>query len=131
MYSNSCCSCSFEPEIIKIGQSSHKMYSNNILNFQESTTIVLQVMDCSATRTPSLSITGRHLRPTGGPVVGVLPLCRDAVGVFYCPSRQGKYHALSGLYPSTCSAWVALTGVRDSGRHSSRGHGDTQSAPPR
>ena len=39
MYSNCCCSCSFEPEIIKIGQSSHKMYSNNILNFQESTTI--------------------------------------------------------------------------------------------
>ena len=37
---NSCCSCSFEPDIIKIGQSSHKMYSNNILNFQESTTIL-------------------------------------------------------------------------------------------
>ena len=37
VYSNSCCSCSFEPEIIKISQSSHKMYSNNILNFQEST----------------------------------------------------------------------------------------------
>ncbi len=34
------CSCSFEPEIIKIGQSSHKMYSNNILNFQESTIIL-------------------------------------------------------------------------------------------
>ena len=33
VYSNSCCSCSFEPEIIKISQSSHKMYSNNILNF--------------------------------------------------------------------------------------------------
>ena len=40
MYSNCCCSCSFEPEIIKIGQSSHKMYSNNIVNFQESTTIL-------------------------------------------------------------------------------------------
>ena len=34
LYSNSCCSCSFEPEIIKIGQPSHKMYSNNILNFK-------------------------------------------------------------------------------------------------
>ena len=33
VYSNFCCSCSFEPEIIKIGQSSHKMYSNRILNF--------------------------------------------------------------------------------------------------
>ena len=33
VHSNSCCSCSFEAEIIKIGQSSHKMYSNNILHF--------------------------------------------------------------------------------------------------
>ena len=40
VYSNCCCSCSFEPEIIKIGQSSHKMYSNNMLNFQESTIIL-------------------------------------------------------------------------------------------
>ena len=40
VYSNSCCTCSFKAEIIKIGQSSHKMYSTNILNFQESTTIL-------------------------------------------------------------------------------------------
>ena len=40
VYSNSCCSCSFEPEIIKIGWSSDKIYSNNILNFQECTTIL-------------------------------------------------------------------------------------------
>ena len=40
VYSNCCCSCSFEPKIIKIGQSFHKMYSNNILNFQESTIIL-------------------------------------------------------------------------------------------
>ena len=40
VYFNSCCSCSFEPEIIKIGQSSHKMYSNNILNIPESTSIL-------------------------------------------------------------------------------------------
>ena len=40
LYSNSCCSCSFELEIIKISQSPHKMHSNNILNFQESTTIL-------------------------------------------------------------------------------------------
>ena len=38
VYSNSCCSCSFEVKIIKISQWSHKMYSNNILNFQESST---------------------------------------------------------------------------------------------
>ena len=40
MYSNSFCICSFEPEIVKIGQSCNKMYSNNILNFQESATIL-------------------------------------------------------------------------------------------
>ena len=40
VYSNCCCICSFEPEMIKIGQSSHKMYSNKILKFQESTTIL-------------------------------------------------------------------------------------------
>ena len=40
VYSNCCCSCSFESEIIEIGQSSHKMYSNNILNVQESKTIL-------------------------------------------------------------------------------------------
>ena len=40
VYSNSCCSGSFEAEMIKIGQSSLKIYSNNILNFQESMTIL-------------------------------------------------------------------------------------------
>ena len=40
VYSNCCCSCSFEAEIIRIGQSSHKMYSNNIVNFLESMTIL-------------------------------------------------------------------------------------------
>ena len=33
VYSNCCSSSSFEPEIIEIGQSSHKIYSNNILNY--------------------------------------------------------------------------------------------------
>ena len=40
VYSKCCCSFSFEPEIINIGQSSNKMYSNNILNFGESMTIL-------------------------------------------------------------------------------------------
>ena len=40
VYSNYCYSCSFEPKIIKICQSSHNMYSNYILNFQKSTTIL-------------------------------------------------------------------------------------------
>ena len=40
VYSNSCCSYWFEPEIIKIGWSSRKKYSNKIQNFQESMTIL-------------------------------------------------------------------------------------------
>ena len=40
VYSNSCCRCFFEAEIIRISQSSHKMYNNNILKLQESTTIL-------------------------------------------------------------------------------------------
>ena len=39
VYSNSCY-CSFKPKVMKIGQPSHKMYSNNILNFQESTAML-------------------------------------------------------------------------------------------
>ena len=38
VYSNCCCSCLFDSEIIKIGQSSPSTFSNNIVNFQESTT---------------------------------------------------------------------------------------------
>ena len=40
VYSHCYCSRWFEAEIIKIGQSSHMMYSNCILKFQESTTIL-------------------------------------------------------------------------------------------
>ena len=49
VHSNSYYSYSFEPEIIKIGLFSHKMYSNNILNFQESKTIL---NDCIILRPP-------------------------------------------------------------------------------
>ena len=40
VYSNSCSSFSFAPEMIGIVRSSYKIYSNNILNFQESKTIL-------------------------------------------------------------------------------------------
>ena len=40
VYFNCCYSCSSEAEILKISQSSHKMYSNKIVNFQESMTIL-------------------------------------------------------------------------------------------
>ena len=40
VYSNCCCSCLLEAEIIKIDQLSHLIYSNNILISQESTRIL-------------------------------------------------------------------------------------------
>ena len=40
MYPNCCCSCWFEPAIIKNSHPSHTMNSNNIPNFQESMTIL-------------------------------------------------------------------------------------------
>ena len=46
VYSTSCCNCWFEPEIIQIGQSSHNIYSNNILNCQESTIIFSCTKKC-------------------------------------------------------------------------------------
>ena len=49
VYYNCCCSCSFEAEIIKIVLSSHKMYNNNIPNFQESTTILNAGKKCLET----------------------------------------------------------------------------------
>ena len=63
VYSNCCCSYLFESEIIKIGQSSHKMYSNNIVNFQESTTIlnactkkVWKLIECTMYQLPEHAI---------------------------------------------------------------------------
>ena len=58
VYSNCCCSSSFEPDIIKIGQSSHKMSSNNIVNSQESTPILN-----AGTRKKSLETYWRHHVP--------------------------------------------------------------------
>ena len=58
VYSNCCCRCSFEAEIIKIGQSSHKRYSNNLLTFQESTT----TLNASTKKTGNLSNTPRILK---------------------------------------------------------------------
>ena len=40
VYSNCCCSCSFDSETIKVGQLSHKMDSNNKVNFRESMIIL-------------------------------------------------------------------------------------------
>ena len=54
VYFNWCCSCLFWPEIIKISQSYHNMYTNEILNFQESTIIL------NACTKNSLEIYWRH-----------------------------------------------------------------------
>ena len=56
LYSHCSCSSSFETEIIKISQSSHKIYSNNIVNFQESTTILNAPYEKSLETYPMLLI---------------------------------------------------------------------------
>ena len=61
MYSNSCCSYSFKPEIL-ISQSSHKMYSNNILNFQESTTMLNACSKKARNLMKDPHMTARNLR---------------------------------------------------------------------
>ena len=49
VYSICCWSCFFESKIIKICQSSHKMCSNKILNFQDSTIILNVCTKCLVT----------------------------------------------------------------------------------
>ena len=46
VYFNSCCSCSFKPEIIKIVQSSHKMYSTLSLSLSLSLSHSLSLYTC-------------------------------------------------------------------------------------
>ena len=71
VYSNCCCICSFEPEIIKIGQSSHKMYSKNILNFQASTTILNACTKTAGSllNAPRISIFCKSVIMSGGSVI--------------------------------------------------------------
>ena len=69
LYFNSCCSWWFEPEITKIGQSSHKMYSKNIVNFQESMTIlnaytkkVWKLVEGTTYMLPNIFVPCEHLK---------------------------------------------------------------------
>ena len=78
VYSNCCCSCWLEHEIIKIGQSSHKMYSNNLLNFLESTTIVALH--------PFPQITGRD--PAFNPLTAPLGWFGQQMARLICLSAQ-------------------------------------------
>ena len=76
VYSNSCCSCSFEAEIRKIGQSSNKLYSNYIVNFQEFT----KILNASKKRLETHWI--RH----------VLVILFDFVQFYSRVSRDSKVH---------------------------------------
>ena len=80
MYSNSCCSCSFKPEIIKISRPSYNMYSNNILNFQVSSKI-------------SNAYTKKILKLIEGTTLLMVPLPRLMTGSLhmYRVSKRKKY----------------------------------------
>ena len=101
MYSNSCCRCSFESEIIKIGQSSHKMYSNNIVNFQESMSILNACTKKSGNllKAPRISehISGHCYwlyisYVKGGASLKYSGMCAKTkvLRIFQCPKNYGK-----------------------------------------
>ena len=102
MYSNCCCSCSFKPEIIKIGQLSHKIYSNNIWNFQESITILNACTKKSGNLLKALRI---YVAVLGLWAWHISPLSRSITGLnweFFF--SQIGYHSL--LY------YLCITGER-------------------
>ena len=74
IFSNCCCSSSFEPEIIKMSQSSHKMYSNKILNFQVSTTILNVCTKKSGNLLKAPRMTWFYLSWKGGWVTVLIPI---------------------------------------------------------
>ena len=111
VYSNCCCSCSFELEIIKIDQSSHKMYNNNILNFQESRTI----LNACAKKSGKLLNSPRsnegilHI-PLSCSITGASP--SDCL-VSYQDTRWGiSYHyaEVQSVYSTAPADWAALMG---------------------
>ena len=127
VYSNSCCSCSFEPEIIKIGQSSNKMCSNNILNFQESTIILNACTKDSGnllTAPPNLlsnqneeNLKWKRKKTRAGFELGsssifrmtipVKPLWTNLQNVFIKSIHQGKNMAQGQVV-----CWVMLDGIQ-------------------
>ncbi len=108
--SQCCCSCSFEAEIIKVGQSSHKMYSNNILNFQESTTILNAYTKQSGNLLNAPRISSCHAASTDIPN-SLLPLL-PIVHRFWQVVRDASHILTELLYvgsswsPCFCSANV-------------------------
>ena len=132
VYSNSCCSYPFEAEIIKIGQSTHKIYSNNIL----STTILNACTKKSGNllKAPRIYISkvGEHSRgwPEGSlfdsyytgegatPSPGLLHFTLDPYLTMLSVKQGGiKYHFLSLVYDSTWD-WTQVS--RAIGEHSNR-----------
>ena len=98
VYSNSWCSCWFEPEILKINQWSHKMYSNKVLNFQEST------------------ILNAHTKKVWKLIVGTLYHATITVGIYVYEScttiaqlpspHLTSVHALFFLWWLVLSSWL-------------------------
>ena len=56
-------------------------------------------------QTPKLEIAISHIRTLIGEV---LPLCKDAVGVFYSPADWATGHLLGGSYPSAIGVFYSL-----------------------
>ena len=106
LYSNCCYSCSFEPGIIKIGQSSHKMYSNNIVKFPESLTIlnactkkVWKPIECTSYKYEYFSVFDRD-------AWYYITLCKNNVGRI---KRHRVYHTELKHYSKRVRTLVALS----------------------
>ena len=97
MYSNSCCSCSFEPDIIKIGLSSHKMYSNKIPNFKV----------CTPVLNACIKKSGNLLK---APRIYVMPLARISLTLSRHFSlsfiASGRYSGLHPVSSHSCCMYV-------------------------
>ena len=84
--------------------------------------------DCPSSETPSL---GCIIINAAGFCNNVLSYRAGLLTLRPTPNPEGQGNiSLFALYPSTCSAWVALPGVQYSIRQSSRGHRGTQTIPP-
>ena len=98
MYSNCCCSCSFEPEIIKIGQSSQKMDSNNIVNFYESTTIINACTKKFGNLLNAPRILKYYLIPIPGSIPSIYVMLLLEINIFENITNLISFHFQPGFW---------------------------------
>ena len=124
-------------ESVKSQQSSVTMASNDSvsehrfvsqLSPDDIAVIIIIIISSSSLSSSSSSI---HIRECIRPSVSRTTLYRTgslALSPESSPTCGSRGSFFIFLYSLTTFAWLALTGVQDSRRHSCRGHGDVQTA---